>query len=354
MTPDWKAQLSAMSGVGYLPKNDYNASGAAKTSDVLMRNSSTGLWELHEMSAYQSVATTSIALPSSSDYTYVATLNTGATGGYDVLVITRRTSDGGWHASRVAGKVVASEADLSGINTSAAWQFAVAGDFNGDGQDDLLLRNSSTGQYWVYLMNNGVVGSSNAYNAFLSLDYVPQVAADFDADGDDDLLERQTSNGLWGVFVSQNGQVVNALPLGSIWANAGYTFQFASDLNNDGFDDIVLRNTGAGGANAGYWYRFMLGTSGSPPSVQRFVVTGWDFLNFFYDLTAIQLAAVGDYNGDGSADGLLHDVVNNRYYVSRVSPSTGQVVAPTYWPYATDGTTAWQDPNWVVQQARGK
>ena len=349
MTPDWKAQLSAMSGLGYLPNNDYNSGPGNHVSDVLMRNTSTGAYQLNTMANYVVSTTTSISLPTSSDYTYAATLRINDGSG-DVGVLTRRTSDGGWHFSRVDQGVVITEYDLTGIYTAQPWNFALAGDFNGDGDDDILLRSTGAGgngAWQMFIMQNGQVVSNNYYNAYLSLDYVPIAAADLDADGDDDVIERQASNGAYGVFETQNGSVVRARSLGQIWANASYTYQFAADLNNDGFDDIVIRNTGSGGT--GYWYKFQFGVNTSTTPKQRFYVpAGGQYLDIYHDINMITFGAVGDYNGDGTADVITHDS-RNYWWLAKIDSSGNVISAQTNQLFA--GLT--NDPAWVIQQQKG-
>ena len=50
------------------------------------------------------------------------------------------------NGTTITGEGYLAEADLN-------WQVAGVGDFNGDGKADILWRNSSTGENYVYLMN---------------------------------------------------------------------------------------------------------------------------------------------------------------------------------------------------------
>ena len=49
-----------------------------------------------------------------------------------------------------------------GVNTVASvdWQVVGNGDYNGDGNADILWRNSASGVNWMYLMNGNTIISS--------------------------------------------------------------------------------------------------------------------------------------------------------------------------------------------------
>src|SRR5438093_6580666 len=91
------------------------------------------------------------------------------------------------NGTTITGQGHLAEADLN-------WQVAGVGDFNGDGKADILWRNSSTGQNYVYLMNGTTVtGGSLRTQA----DQNWQVAGvgDFNGDGRADILWRSSSTG---------------------------------------------------------------------------------------------------------------------------------------------------------------
>ena len=53
-----------------------------------------------------------------------------------------------------------------GINTvaSAAWEVVGTGDYDGSGTADILWRNGSTGQNWMYLMTGATIDNSLGVN----------------------------------------------------------------------------------------------------------------------------------------------------------------------------------------------
>ena len=56
-----------------------------------------------------------------------------------------------------SGKKVNTESNLT-------WQIVGNGDYNGDGNADILWRNSVTGRNWMYLMNGISISNSQRVN----------------------------------------------------------------------------------------------------------------------------------------------------------------------------------------------
>ena len=174
------------------------------------------------------------------------------------------------------------------VEVSNSWQVAGVGDFNGDGRDDVLWRNANGDvTNWLGQSNGGFVGNyASSYNAVPNSWQVVGVG-DFNGDGRDDVLWRNVNGDVlnWlgqanGSFVG-NGSSYNALPVS--WHVAG-----VGDFNGDGRDDVLWRNSNGdvtnwlGQANGGF--------AGNAATSYNAVSTNW------------QIAGVGDYNGDGRDD----------------------------------------------------
>ena len=82
----------------------------------------------------------------------------------------------------------------TGTGEAATSEVAGAGDFDGDGTDDVLLRNSTTDRISTWIVDNGTfqrwsnVGVAGQYSHL-------EGVADLDADGTDDLLFRDFFSG---------------------------------------------------------------------------------------------------------------------------------------------------------------
>ena len=74
---------------------------------------------------------------------------------------------------------------------STAWKIAGRGDFDGDGNADLLLRNMTTGDLAGWEMDGRTILDGSVLNFILDLTWRVQGTADFNGDGTADILIRQ-------------------------------------------------------------------------------------------------------------------------------------------------------------------
>jgi hypothetical protein len=119
-------------------------------------------------------------------------------------------------------------------------------DFNKDGVNDLVWRNQSTGQNALWLMTAGrTVSSVIDLPALTNLNYSIQATGDFNYDGNVDLLWRNQTTGQIAVWLMNGTGVGGVMDLPSL-ANTNYRIGGAGDLNHDGRTDIVLRNYSTG------------------------------------------------------------------------------------------------------------
>jgi hypothetical protein len=69
------------------------------------------------------------------------------------------------------------------------------GDFNKDGNVDILLRNTSTGENYVWYMNGATITGGAYLERVSDLNWTIAGTGDFNKDGNVDILLRNTSTG---------------------------------------------------------------------------------------------------------------------------------------------------------------
>ena len=160
---------------------------------------------------------------------------------------------------------------------SADTQIVGLGDFNGNGQTDLLLRNT-----------NGAVGcfftsdEKHGWNYFQSLgdEWKLSAVGDLNGDGRDDVVLKHDA-GFAGSWLTQADGTMAWADLDTL--PDGFEIVGAGDFNADGTDDVLLKS--------GNYYGAWLVNNGN--------AAGWMGLGDLADVTVEQIA---DFNGDGTDD----------------------------------------------------
>jgi VCBS repeat-containing protein len=175
------------------------------------------------------------------------------------------------------------------LNVPTNWQVQGIGDFNGDGRDDVLWRdNNGTTVHWLGQANGGF--ADNYANSCLSVPTSWQVAGvgDFNSDGRDDILWRNT-DGLTVDWLGQaNGSFSDNYANSLVNIPTSWQIEGVGDFNGDGRDDILWRDTGGttvtwlGQANGGFADNYANSVASVP--------------------VAWQIVSIGDFNGDGRDD----------------------------------------------------
>ena len=166
---------------------------------------------------------------------------------------------------------------------------------DGDGQDDILWRNTTSGGNAVW--RSGDYGSQLPIYAVTNTQWFVAALADFNGDGNADLLWRQSTTGRNAIWLSANYKnqkaVIDVTDL--TWRVAG-----SGDFDGDGSADLLWRRDN--GAN-------VLWKSADYSHTERLqsISPSW------------KLAATGDYDGNGKDDLLWRDSTSGENLIWRAA-----------------------------------
>ena len=210
-------------------------------------------------------------------------------------------------------------------------------DWDRDGHQDLVTRQDATGDLWLYpgesrrgYSSTQRVRIGNGWNG-----YSFYGMTDWDRDGHQDIITRNDSSGDLWLYPGQSRRGYSSIPgvkIGNGWQ--GHTFVGAADWDRDGHQDIVTRNDTSGDlwlypgeSRRGY---------SSAPRVR--LASNWNGLGFL---------EVADWDRDGHQDLIARDNDSANLYLypgqSRRGPSsTPRVLIGNGWSGHTSfGVTDW-------------
>jgi len=292
----------------YLLRSDFDADFR---SDVLWRNASTGENYLYPMNGTQILAGEGYLRT-------VADLNwkIAGIGDFDgdgkADILWRNTSTGQNYIYLMSGTAILAEGYLRTV-ADQSWQVAGIGDFDGDGKDDILWRNSVTGENYLYPMDGLSVKPTEGYLRNVA-DTSWQIVGvgDFDGDGKADILWRNSVSGQNYLYPMDGRSIKPSEGYLRTVADLAWQVKGVGDFDGDGKADVVWRNSASG---ENYLYP-MDGTTIKPTE---------GYLRTVADL-AWQIAAVGDYDGDGRSDLLWRNSSTGQNYLY---PMDGTTIKPS-------------------------
>lgn len=252
-------------------------------TDILSRNVATGVW--YQLLTLPGGAVSTIPVTTTSpgylyDNLQVADLNQDG----KPEILAHRTGTATWDVlvSRAA-------AGFDVVRyTSSETQFRptdfATGDFNRDGRIDLMTRDSGTWNWHAFSLSGSIVNANrwNTWNAFAQSWDQPQ-SIDFDGDGDNDLVGRDTRTGDWWLadFEGSRSQVRKIANWNSsvTWDNVR-----TIDFDGNGTRDLIGMNRETGDW---HWLRNYNGV------VSSSLIGRWDLTGEWIDIFVVDMFGTG-------------------------------------------------------------
>lgn len=134
---------------------------------------------------------------------------------------------------------------IVGKGTSSNWQIVGVGDFDGDGNTDILWRDTINGTNYVWLMNGTSYKSGLLLPSFSGNAWIVEGVGDFNKDGKADILWRNVTTGENVIWLMNGATRLNYVSLPTL-SDRNWIAVAVADFNGDGNTDILWRHLVSG------------------------------------------------------------------------------------------------------------
>jgi hypothetical protein len=214
----------------------------ATTADMVLRNApnTTATYQIYNLGANSILASSSLGAQVGSDWGFVTLGNFNSSDPSDMLL--RNSTSGEFWVYNIVNNNLISSTSLGTVGVE--WQpmgFGTFGPFGGFGETDMLMQDVTTGELQVYdIFNNEIVDS--AFLGTIGLEWEFSGIGNFSGGGTSDLLLRDSITGDLEVLVISDNEITDSAFLGTV----GLEWEFSGVGNFSGVpgtSDLLLRDS---------------------------------------------------------------------------------------------------------------